>query len=154
MSNHRIREYKEGKNLFGDPRFARDAWKSVGLAILQNPATRTASQYDKDGNETVPSQIERYAYDNICRDIKEILKEDRAPSELEMILACQVRKARWDTQAAVFVRDTVGAKPVDESKLDATVRNPFEDLSDEELAIIAQHREEVAKIAEQSKENK
>ena len=57
-------------------------------------------------------------------------------------MKCQMVKARTDTSAAVFIRDTLGAKPVDESKLDATVGNPYEHLSDEELELLAKVREE------------
>ena len=50
-------------------------------------------------------------------------------------------KARFDTQAAIFVRDTLGAKPVDESKMDATLSaNQYEQLTDEELELLAAHR--------------
>ena len=62
-----------------------------------------------------------------------------------MILACQMVKARFDTQAAIFVRDTLGAKPVDESKMDATLSaNQYEQLSDEELELLAAHRAQKA----------
>ena len=57
-----------------------------------------------------------------------------------MILQCQIVKARCDTSAATFVRDTLGAKPVDESKIDASVTNPYESLSDEELEALAKMR--------------
>lgn len=146
MSNKNDRDTNEAKNLFEDRRFSRQAWQSVGMAILQNPASKPIVREDKDGRETVSSERERYAYDQLSKDIKELLKQDRGPTELEMIMACQIRKAREDTSAATFVRDTVGAKPVDESKLDAQVTNPFETLSDEELAIIARHREEIEAI--------
>ena len=53
-------------------------------------------------------------------------------------------KARTDTSAAVFIRDTLGAKPIDESKIDATVTNPYQELSDEELELIADSRRKKA----------
>lgn len=142
MSN---RDIKETKNLFDDPKFARKAWKSVGAAILQNPAKVVlGGMLDKDGNPTVASEIERYSYDALARDLKNIRDVNdtsREPTNLEMILMCQIVRARYDTNAAVFVRDTVGAKPVDESKLDAVVSNPYESLTDEELEMIAKARE-------------
>ena len=58
-----------------------------------------------------------------------------------MIMMCQMLRARYDTSAATFVRDTLGAKPVDESKQELSMSNPFEQLSDEELKLIAKHRE-------------
>jgi hypothetical protein len=99
---------------------------------------------DKEGNPTLSSEIERYSYDKLSKDIKTIVDANgnpRKPTELEMIMQCQVIKARFDTQAAIFVRDTLGAKPVDETKMDMQVNNPYESLSDEELELLAKHRE-------------
>ena len=150
MSNKSIREYKEMKNLFGDVKFSREAWKAVGLAILQNPATKPANgTIDKDGNPTLAAQIEAYSYNKLKRDIDALGEEDREPTELEMILMCQTIKARYDTNAAMFIRDTLGAKPVDETKLDAQINNPYESLSDEELDALAKMREQKA-LAQQS----
>lgn len=140
--NRRERELKEAKNVFADPKYMRNAWKSVGQAILQNPAIKPLDITDKEGNPTLASEIERYSYDKLVRDLDCIKNgEKRAPTELEMIMQCQMIKARFDTNAAVFIRDTLGAKPVDESKMDMSVHNPYEDLSDEELELLAKHRE-------------
>lgn len=142
MSNKRTREEKELENLFADPKYSRQAWKAVGQAILMSPAVKPIPMCDKDGNETFNSTLDRYTYQALKRDIDELGKENREPTELEMILSCQAVKARYDTAAATFIRDTLGAKPVDETKLDASVNNPYESLTDEELAIIAAHREQ------------
>ena len=150
MSNKSRREHLEMLNVFGDPKFTRQAWKAVGNAILRNPATRPIKQYDKDGNETFASQIEEYSYNSLKRDLHQLGEQDREPTELEMILTCQITKARYDTAAATFVRDTLGAKPVDESKIDANLTNQYEQLSDEELELIAAHREQLAKAQEQA----
>ena len=135
------RKSKEARSLFEDPRFSRQAWKSVGRAILERPAIQPIATVDKEGNETLNSQIERYTYNSLANDIAILQHEDRKPTELEMILGCQIMKARTDTSAAIFVRDTLGAKPVDESKMDHTLHNDFEQLSDEELELLAAHRE-------------
>lgn len=140
MSNKQEREYKEGKNLFGDPKFARDAWRSVGMAILQSPASSKTESLDKDGCPTVDTQIESYGYASLSRDIATLQKEDREPTELEMILRCQAIHARHNPASATFIRDTVGAKPVDESKQEVTNVNPYEELSDEELEALAAFR--------------
>lgn len=150
MSNNRTE--KEMISLFKDPKFQRQAWRSVGMAILQNPARKAPQQLDKDGNETLQSAIERYSYGKLADDIKTLGEEDRAPTELEMILQCQIMRARFDTSAAIFVRDTLGAKPVDESKVDAQVSNPYDQLSDEELELIAERRK-AALLAETSTTN-
>ena len=144
MSNKNIRERKEMENLFSDPKFFRAALKSVGQAIALQPATKPVPIVDKDGNETINSQIESYSYRNLSDDLKKLCKTEREPTEIEMILHCQMIKARTDTSAAVFIRDTLGGKPIDESKVDATVSNPYESMTDEELEALAKFREEKA----------
>ena len=145
MPNKDIRERKEIDNLFRDPKYCRQAWRNIGTAILQSPVSRMPTDYDKDGNPTLRSSLEDYSYRSLKRDIAALCKrdgtEEREPTELEMIMQCQIAKARFDTNAAIFVRDTLGAKPVDESKIDATLSNPYETLTDEELALLAAHRQ-------------
>ena len=94
MSNKLERDLKEMMNVFSDPKYVRHAWKSVGQAILQNPAIKPVSQFDKDGNETLGSSIEKYSYNSLKRDLEKIGEANREPTELEMILQCQIVKAR------------------------------------------------------------
>ena len=145
MSNKNDRETKEMQNLFSDPKFQRQAWKYVGVAIANSPASLPFTAYDKNGNPTIDSEIQTYSYNQLHKDIESLGKENRQPTELEMILKCQMIRARYDTSAATFIRDTLGAKPVDESKVDATVNNPYESLSDEELEMLAMMRENKSK---------
>lgn len=149
MANKNQRDWAEMKNLFSDPKFSRQAWKSVGIAIAMQPAVKPIASYDKDGNETYNSQIENYSYNKLAKDIASLASEKREPTELEMILHCQMVKARTDTSAAVFIRDTLGAKPVDESKQDLSVSNPYEQLTDEELELIQAERERKALTAQE-----
>ena len=145
MSNKEDRERKEMMNVFGDPKTMRTAWKSVGKAILQNPAIKPIEMTDDEGRLTLPAEIERYSYAKLKADIDKITSQKgREPTELEMIMQCQIVKARYDTNAAIFVRDTLGAKPVDESKVDAQINNPYENLSDEELEAVKKMRDEKA----------
>ena len=145
IPNKDLRELKETMNVFSDPRTQREAWRSLGIKLLNNPATKAPEQLDKDGNPTLASSIEQYTYRQLVNDIKRSEQPDREPTEIEMILACQMVKARFDTQAAIFVRDTLGAKPVDESKMDATSSaNQYEQLTDEELELLAAHRAQKA----------
>ena len=145
IPNKDLRELKETMNVFSDPRTQREAWRSLGIKLLNNPAAKAPEQLDKDGNPTLASSIEQYTYRQLVNDIKRSEQPDREPTEIEMILACQMVKARFDTQAAIFVRDTLGAKPVDESKMDATLSaNQYEQLTDEELELLAAHRAQKA----------
>ena len=137
------RESKEMENLFKDPRYIREVWRNVGNAILRNPAQKPCTKLDKNGDETLESAIQGYTYASLKRDLTQLGETDREPTELEMILACQAVRARYDTSAAVFIRDTLGAKPVDESKVEQTV-NAFESLTDEELELLAAHRAQTA----------
>lgn len=135
------RKRKEIYGLFADPRFARRAWQSVASAIAMRPATPPLIQYDEEGNPTYKSEIERYGYDSLVKDVDKLTSDDPGPTQLEMIIACQMIKARTDTSAAVFIRDTLGAKPVDESKIEQHNINQYETLTDEELEILRRHRE-------------
>lgn len=150
MSNIVERERKEMINLFKDPKFSRKAWQALGTAMLQRPAIVVPANYDKDGNETLDSIIERYSYNALAKDIN-ALGGGYQPTELEMILQCQMIHARHNTAAATFIRDTVGAKPVDESKSEVTVHNQYETLSDEELELLAARRK-AKEVGEQSSE--
>lgn len=143
MPNKEDRIKKEMDNLFKDPKYARQAWKAIGSAILASPCTRLPESYDKDGNETFATSLDRISYNQLKKDIDSLdpTAESREPTEIEMIIKSQMLRARFDTQAAVFIRDTLGAKPVDESKVAAQVSNPYESLSDEELEAVAAMRE-------------
>lgn len=152
MSNEQERREKEAKNLFKDAKFVRQAWQSLGRALLERPAKRGPLQYDKDGEPTMATAIDGYSFDKLQKDIEEIGKENRQPTELEMILQSQILKARYDTPAAVFIRDTLGAKPVDESKVDNTIVNNYSELTDEELELLAEHRRQQAEKAAEKKE--
>ena len=141
IPNKDLRELKETMSVFSDPRTQREAWRSLGVKLANNPAVRAPEEVDKFGNETLASSIEKYTYGQLVKDIKQSDEPDRQPTNIEMILGCQMMKARFDTQAAIFIRDTLGAKPVDESKMDATLSaNQYEQLSDEELELLAAHR--------------
>ena len=150
MAKYKNKEYRElceMQNLFSDPKYVREVWRNVGNAILRNPATVPCKQYDKNGEETFESKLQSYTYQQLHGDLQAIGalagEQGREPTELEMILACQAVRARYDTSAAVFIRDTLGAKPVDESKVEQSV-NVFEDLTDEELELLALHRNKAA----------
>lgn len=133
VSNKSYRELLETRNVFADPAYCREAWKSVGQAILLSPAIGCIGDIDtKDG------AIESYTYRKLTEELKAI---GRQPTELEMIFHCQAARARFDTSAAVFVRDTVGAKPVDESRVQVS-RSQYEEMSDDELEALLRYRQQ------------
>ena len=144
MSNSIERTNKEMYSLFKDPKTMRQAWRTVGSAILSRPASKPIERCDKEGTITANSEIEVYTYNKLANDLKKLNSDDCTPTELEMILACQIVKARTDTAAATFVRDTLGAKPVDETKVDAQLSNPYEQMTDDELEALAEYRNKKA----------
>ena len=139
MQNKKARVRKEMQNLFSDPRFARKAWQAVGQAVLQRPAIQPQAFLDKDGTETYDSLVERYTYKHLAADV-DAAGNSYEPTVIEMRMACQARHAMHNTAAAAFIRDTSGGKPLDESKIDQTVVNTYEQLSDEELEALAAFR--------------
>lgn len=143
VSNKSYRELLETRNVFADPAYCREAWKSVGTAILLSPAIGCIGDIDtRDG------AIEAYTYRKLTEELKDIgastsgngAVTGRQPTELEMIFHCQAARARFDTSAAVFVRDTVGAKPIDESKV-TVGRSQYEEMSDDELEALLRYRQ-------------
>lgn len=145
ISNRSYRELLETKNVFADPAYCREAWKSVGTAILLSPAIGCIGDID-----TREGAIESYTYRKLTEELKSLGASTsadgrpvvgRQPTELEMIFHCQAARARFDTSAAVFVRDTVGAKPVDESKV-TVGRSQYEDMSDDELEALLRYRQQ------------
>lgn len=131
VSNKSYRELLETKNVFADPAYCREAWKSVGTAILLSPAIGCIGDID-----TREGSIEAYTYRKLTEELKSL---GRKPTELEMIFHCQAARARFDTSAAVFVRDTVGAKPIDESRVQVS-RSQYEEMSDDELEALLRYR--------------
>ena len=152
--NKNDRQSKEMQSLFKDPRYARMAWRNVGLAILSSPAVKPVGGSGKDGMDTYDDVVERYSYNSLARDVQALVdaagkpQEPREPTELEMIFRCQAIHARHNPASAQFIRDTVGAKPVDESKVEQTNLNVYETLTDDELEALAAYREEKQRLDE------
>lgn len=127
-------------------------WESVGFAVLQRPAQYPIPEHNKDGDETTNSQIERLSYENLKKSLRTInddIEGTREPTELEMIIACQAQHARHSTPAAVFIRDTLGAKPIEKQDIAASVTD-YSQLSDDELKMLAEYRAQEEKNTEMS----
>lgn len=147
MTNGDIRKKLEMINLFKTPKFAREAFRAIGSKIAQRPALKPNAIVDKDGNLTYNSAVETYTYKSLYNDIHALNDpEHTEPTELEMMIACQMIMARTNPSAFVAIRDSLGAKPVDESKVETTV-NQYEQLTDDELEALAAYRAERDKTA-------
>lgn len=135
LSNKQMREQREFETLFKNPKHARSMWADNIIKRYAKPALEPIAIYDKDGNLTPTSQIELAVWKHLKRELEE-MGVDRLPTEGEMMDACQQYYARHNAAAYTARRDSMGAKPVDETKQNVSVNNPLEDLSDEELLVM------------------
>ena len=131
-SNKTMRERREFENLFANPKNARAMWQKNVAVAYARPVVEPMLIYDKDGNLTEESQIERSIYNRLKAEL-EAKGEERYPTEGEFMEACQQYYARHNASSYTARRDSMGAKPVDETKQQVTVNNPLEGLTDEEL---------------------
>lgn len=135
MTNREIGEQREFEALFANPKSARVQWQQEVAKRYAKPAMKPIVLTDKDGNETKESVIERNIWNHILEEHRQA-GINRLPSEGEMMEACQQYYARHNAASYVARRDSMGAKPIDETKQNLQVNNPLEELSDEELIIV------------------
>lgn len=130
------REEREHQSLFGDERYAKKAWKQLLSKSLESDAVFPPEVVDKAGNETLESQIYRQAYDSVSKRLKE-QGLDRLPMKAELIVESNLIRAAFDTPTFNVILDRTAGKVKEEISIGT---GQFEDLSDEELAILAEHR--------------
>lgn len=132
------REEHEFKSLFGDERYAKKAWKQLIAKSLETDAALPPTIYDKAGNESLETQIYMKAYTSI----KERLAKDglsRLPQKAEIIVEANLIRAAFDTSTFNLILDRTAGKVKEEINIG---KGQFEDLSDEELMLLAKHRQE------------
>lgn len=137
LTNKQIREQREFETLFKNPKHARAMWAQNVIDRYAKPAMKPISITDKDGNLTPASQLELAVWNHLKAEL-EAMGSDRLPTEGEMMEACQQYYSRHNASSYTARRDSMGAKPVDETKQSHTVNNPLEDLSDDELLVMRQ----------------
>lgn len=151
LTNKQLREQREFETLFKNPKHARGMWAQEVINRYAKPALEPVIIVDKDGNPTAQSQLEVAVWNHLKTEL-EMQGSDRLPTEGEMMEACQQYYARHNAASYVARRDSMGAKPVDETKQQLTMNNPLEDMSDEELLIMQQaleaHRAQQTKALE------
>lgn len=135
LTNKQIREQREFETMFKNPKHARAMWSQNVIDRYAKPALEPIKIYDKDGNLTPTSQIELAVWAHLKRELEE-MGLDRLPTEGEMMEACQQYYSRHNASSYTARRDSMGAKPIDETKQSVSVNNPLEDLSDEELLVM------------------
>lgn len=141
LTNKQLREQREFETMFKNPKHARSMWAKNVIDRYAKPALEPIKIYDKDGNLTPTSQIEVAVWAHLKQEL-EAAGSDRLPTEGEMMEACQQYYARHNAASYTARRDSMGAKPVDETKQQVSVHNPLEDMSDEELFVMQKALEE------------
>lgn len=149
LSTKQLREQREFETLFKNPKHARGMWSQTVINRYCKPAMRPIQILDKDGIPTSTSQIELAVWNHLLEEIR-ATGSDRLPTEGEMMEACQQYYSRHNANSYVARRDSMGAKPIDETKQQVSVNNPLEGLSDEELIVMQQalekYRDEQLKL--------
>ena len=141
LTNKQLREQREFETMFKNPKHARAMWAQNVIDRYAKPALEPIKIYDKDGNLTPTSQIELAVWSHLKQEL-EMAGYDRLPTEGEMMEACQQYYSRHNASSYTARRDSMGAKPIDETKQNLTMNNPLEDLSDEELIVMQKALEE------------
>lgn len=131
------REELEYKSMFTDKRYAEKAWKTLIGASLQSDAAMLPTFLDKNGQVSAQSQIDEMAYNNVK---KRLLSQgkDREPMQAELIVECAVLRSRLDNSTFNVIMERTAGKVKDELTVTA---NQYEDMSDEELEMLAAYRE-------------
>lgn len=138
------RELCEYKSIYTDKRYAEKAFKAIINASLQSEAGALPAMYDKQGNELPQSVLDRQAYENVKR---RLLAQglDREPQQAEMMIENAILRARFDNATFNTMLERTVGKVKDELVVSA---NEYETMTDEELELLAAHREQQKLLAQ------
>lgn len=135
ITNKMLRDQREFEVIFKDPKRARAAWSQNIVDRWARPALPPVPIYDKNNVPAPEYLIEKAVYEQLCEELRaEGLS--RLPTEGEMMEGCQSYYARHNASSYIARRDSIGAKPIDETKQQIQVTNPLESLTDEELEVM------------------
>lgn len=130
------REEKEYKSLYTDERYAKQAFKKLLDKSLQSDAAVLPEFMDAGGNTTPQSAIYKTAYNAVqARLVKEGLS--RKPMKAEVLIEASVIRAAFDNSTLNLILDRTAGKVKEEITIGV---GQFEDLTDEELTLIAEKR--------------
>ena len=133
------REEREYTSLFCDQRYAKQAWARIMNDALNADAKALPFITDpKTGEPTLNSEIEHMAYDEVSVRLKS-QGLDRAPTQAEMIVQCNIIRARFADQPFNIILDRTAGKVKEEISIES---NPYEDLTDDELEALMAYREQ------------
>lgn len=130
------REEREYRSLFTDERYAKKAWKQFVDKSLQSDAVFLPDFVDHQGNTTPQSAIYKQAYSSVKN---RLVSEgyDREPMKAEIIIEAAVIRAAFDTSTLNVILDRTAGKVKEEISIGV---GQYEELSDEELQLLASHR--------------
>lgn len=142
------REEREYKSLFSDERYAKKAWRQLIGQSLEGSGKKFQIMVDpKTQEQTLQSRVDEMAYNNVCERLK-LEGKDRQPMQAELIVESNIIRARFTDTVFNTILDRTAGKVKDEIYVNA---GQFEELSDEELALLAEYREN--KESENSDDN-
>jgi hypothetical protein len=141
LTNKQMRDQREFETLFKNPKHARAMWSQAVLDRYTKTAMPPVLLTDKDGELLPQCRVELAVWEHLKKEIEDS-GSTRYPTEGEMMEACQQYYARHSAASYVARRDSMGAKPVDETKQNIAMNNPLENFSDEELEIMQKALEE------------
>lgn len=133
----KTREELEFMSLFGDQRYSKKAWRKVMAESLAGTAAKLPERTDKDGQQTLDSMIDEMAYKNIKARL-EAEGKSREPMQAEMIVECNIIRARFNDSPFNTVLDRTAGKVKEEISI---TDNPYEDMTDEELEVLKAYRD-------------
>ena len=135
--NERERAMMEQISLYADPKYSRRAAQITTLSslytpMLSKPKPLYLSVKTMRGEiveeETKDSILASQAWDEL------VARLGRNPSKWELINETRALAAVYDTSSAVFIRDTAGFKPIDETKNEQNIKvSPLREYTEEEL---------------------
>ena len=141
------REEREYKSLFTDERYAKRAWKQMIGQSLQSEAASLPAFYDVKGNISPQSEIYNTAYNNVLERLR-AQGLSRMPMKAEVLVEANVIRAAFETQVFNTILERTAGKVKEEISIG---KGEYEELSDEELELLALHRE--AKLIAQKDDN-
>lgn len=144
--NTRNRFEKEKEALLSNQAGARAMLKQAALASvckIVDMAPTPKYTYLRDGTpvETPESQYIREAWAELEAESMQSGQPRRPPTKWDIMMRCQINIGMASAAHFVNVRDTIGLKPVDESKQEMVITTEYDSLTDEELKLLKEHRE-------------
>lgn len=131
------REKMEYQSLFTDERYAKKAWKKLIGTSLESDAAVLPHFVDNKGEISPQSQIYNTAYQNV-KDRLQAAGLSRSPMKAEVLVEANVIRAAFDTSTFNILLDRTAGKVKEEISIGV---GAFEELTDEELQVLADHRQ-------------